>query len=210
MKNKNFFKKNGNSIYSFNKVIINIENIEFSIGEYNTLYFNKMVIKKDNKTFDNADFILKMLNINKEQFEKIIEEDNDLKDDIFIFRNKILIKNISINDFINCTKGKINTDNIKFDLKTIETKYYKLMMFENNNIIDVEAQFRALKIDYKKYIKDTFIKNGLEAPNLLYYGFEYNFENKKDIFDFLMLTKSDLFDKIKLGKVVNGLEGIDC
>ena len=202
-----YFEKYLDGIYFFNENINNGEEFSFKIDEFETDSFENFYVVYGNKKYFRVNCILKILGVNREEFEKIINENEDLRMKIFIYGDRIKIKYLFKFEFdkfiektFNCKKR-----NIIIGEQYTKTKYKKFVLCRKYREIKINDFFKLFGLSFYDYIKSVFKENGLEAPNLLYITQNCVFKEEKEILDFLALANNDLFEKIEAGRVIEKL-----
>ena len=207
MDHSKYFEKYLNGEYFFNESITNGEKLSFKINEFETDSFKNFYVVYGNKKYFRTNCILKILGVSREEFEKIINENKDLRMKIFIYGDRIKIRHLFgfrfdkiIEKIFDCEKR-----NIIIGEQYTKTKYKKFVLCRKYREIKINDFFKSLGLNFYDYVKNVFKENGLEAPNLLFITQNCAFKEEKEILDFLTLANKDLFEKIEAARIIEKL-----
>ena len=205
---KYFYKNNFDEFH-----FIKDDDFFIEIYEDETSIYRIFLIIYEGKKIENADEIFKILNISKEKFEKEISQTKCLKNNMFIFKNKIFVRNVYKRKLLNFVEKYLekNSDyiNHKIGIKfaTQFLTYYKINLYKKNYEMNIEKYLKIIDIDYKEYIKETFKNNNFDEPTILPILYGDVFIKKNDAFNFITLANEDLLDKIKISEIINEMGG---
>ena len=198
------FFDNDEDAYLEGKIVKNIKinNSKFKfINEVKLL--NKFYIKHEygyEKCYDIND-IAKILRIDVNEFVKQIK---NLNKEILFFENTILLNFNSKYIFASYMEKNFPECKFEYEYIYLDGFYY---FYLNDDKINMDEIFIYFREDYKKLIHETFDKNGLEKPELVFLNDTYIFNKEKEIMLFCVLAEKELTNILNRYLIVKKLNG---
>lgn len=203
MKN-DYFNMVAYNFYAINNKKFGIESDENIIVGICSCTFNifmKFEIIDNNRIISNTKEMAKFLNIQYDDFKKRIKK---IDKNISIFNEKIIFRPGIYQKISNFFIKEFNVSDYRVDFANL--KYWKFDLYIDGLKIDLNEVFKYNGMNYKEFVYEIFNEQNLNEPNLLILAYEVGFENKDDVFDFIIISMKNLLTKINNYKIIKKLE----